>query len=78
MKHLTDFWDWVDARGIKRSVVLGVAIYQTWLVTIWAMDFASNSLRPGGDIAMIIGAVSLPCSTFAGFVFRAYLESKPL
>lgn len=73
---ITAFWDWLDNRGIIRRIVLAVAIYQGWLVTVWAMSFSEVSARPGIDIAAIIAAVSMPVSTFGGFVFKAYLESK--
>lgn len=76
MKYLTEFWDFVDQRGVMRRLVLGIAIYLTWKVTLWGMTYVEGSTRIGSDLAMIIGAVTLPVSTFAGFVFRSYLDSR--
>lgn len=73
---LTRWWDFIDQRGIVRRIVLGVAIWMTWAVTVWAMAFVEHSQRPGIDLAAIIGAVSAPVAAFAGFVFKAYLDSK--
>lgn len=69
-------WVFIDERGIVRRSVLGVAIWMTWRVSVWAMGFAEHSARPGLDVAAIIAAVSAPITLFAGSAFRGYLESR--
>lgn len=70
------WWAFVDERGIVRRAVLGVAIWMTWRVSVWAMGYAETSPRPGVDIAAIIAAVTAPVTLFAGAIFRAYTESR--
>lgn len=70
------WWTFVDERGIVRRAVLGVAIWMTWRVSVWAMGYAADSPRPGVDVAAIIAAVSAPVTLFAGAVFKAYSESR--
>lgn len=76
MKHLEAFWDWVDSRGIVRRIVLAVAIYMTWAVSVWAMQFVAGCTRSGIDMAAIIAAVTAPVTMFGGYVFKAYIESR--
>lgn len=76
MNHLARFWTFIDERGIVRRIVLGIAIWMTWLVSDWAMWFAVGNARNGVEIAAIIGAVTAPIAAFGGYVFKAYLDSK--
>lgn len=73
---ISRWWTFVDERGIVRRTVLGVAIWMTWRVSVWAMGYAETSPRPGVDIAAIIAAVTAPVTLFAGAIFRAYTESR--
>ena len=73
---LTQFWDWIDTRGVVRRIVLAVAIYMTWGVSAWAMAYVEGSARPGADLALIIGAVTAPVTVFGGYVFKAYIDSR--
>lgn len=73
---LAKFWDWLDNRGVIRRIVLGTAIWMTWEVTHWAMAFAEHSQRAGGDLAVVIAAVSAPATALGGYVFKAYLDSR--
>ena len=74
---MTRFWDFVDERGIVRRIVLGVAIWMTWRVSLWATAFAVTSDKPGLEVAAIIAAATAPVTLFAGAVFKAYVESRP-
>jgi hypothetical protein len=74
---LTRAWDWIDKRGIIRRVVLGLAIWMTWKVSVWGMHYASITTLPGLDAAAVIAAVTAPITLFAGAVFKAYVESRP-
>lgn len=71
------FWDFLDRRGVIQIAVLGVAIWMTWRVSIWAMGYAEESERPGIDIAAVIAAVTGPVTVFGGFIFKAYVDSLP-
>lgn len=73
---MTKFWDWIDTRGIVRRVVLGVAVWMTWRVSVWAMGYAEASDKPGVEVAAIIAAATAPVTLFAGSVFKAYVESR--
>ena len=73
---LTRLWDWIDTRGVVRRIVLAVAIYMTWRVSVWAMAYVEGSTRPGADLALIIGAVTAPVTVFGGYVFKAYIDSR--
>ncbi len=59
-----------------RTIVLGTAIWMTWLVSEWAMWFATGNSRNGVEIAAIIAAVTAPICAFGGYVFKAYNDSK--
>ena len=74
---VVSFWDWIDKRGIVRRLVLAVAIWMTWRVSVWAMGFAAVADQPGVEVAAIIAAVTAPVTLFAGSVFKAYVESRP-
>ncbi len=73
---LAAFWDFVDNRGIIRRVILGVAIYMTWRVSVWSMGYAEQSAEDGVQIAAILVAVQAPVTLFAGMVFKAYIEGR--
>lgn len=70
------WWDFVDQRGVIRRIVLGIAIWMTWRVSMWAMIYAETSTRPGLDIAAIIAAVTGPVTIFGGYAFKAYIVSR--
>ena len=52
----------LDEGGWVRRAYLVVATLMLWRVTDWAMAFAQSSKLTGGDIGIIIGAVSVPAS----------------
>lgn len=52
--------------------VLGLTAY----AYRWGFDFATLSPRPGGDIAMILGAILGPLTTLQGFIFKFYSEAR--
>ena len=70
------FWNWIDTRQVVRRCILAIAIFQTWEVTQWAMNFAMTTQRTGLDVAAMIGAVTGPITVFTGYVFRAYIDAK--
>jgi hypothetical protein len=60
-----------------RTIVLSIAIWMTWAVSEWGMWFATGNSRNGVEIAAIIGAVTAPVCAFGGYIFKAFVESKP-
>lgn len=57
----------------------GTMVWMMWLTTyviLWATGFATTSLRPGAEIAMMIGALLAPIATLQGFVFKFYNEAR--
>lgn len=80
MKLLTRFWDFVDTRGVIRRLVLGVSVYMLWVTGEHSFVYAMISLDAGkadAGIAAVIAAFGVPASTLAGYVFKAYLDSRP-
>jgi hypothetical protein len=76
---LTQLWDFVDTRGVIRRIVLGVAIWMTFWVTVKMVDFAFMALtldRLSANVPLIIGAVTAPVVALGGYVFKAYLDSR--
>lgn len=77
---ITRFFAWLetrlDAGGWVRRAYLVVATGMTWRFVEWAMVFAEKSVRPGGDVAMIIGAIGVPLSAITAFAFQNYLTSR--
>ncbi len=69
-------WDWIDSRGIVRRIVLGIAMWMTWRVSVWGMAYANSSTLPGVEQAAVIAAVTAPITRFAGAVFKAYLDAR--
>lgn len=79
MKAINALFDWVEYRleqGWMRRAYLAIATLMLWKVTEWAMIFAQTSKLSGSDIALIIGAASVPASAVAKFAFDAYLDSR--
>jgi hypothetical protein len=75
----TKFWDFVDNRGVIRRIVLGIAIWFTWLAGNYAFMYAMEALAKGkadAGIAAVIAAFTMPATALAGYVFKAYLDSK--
>jgi hypothetical protein len=76
----TQFWDFVDSRGVIRRIVLGLAIYMLWVQGQWANEYASEALVLGKSdvgIAAIMAAITAPATMLVGFIFKNYLESRP-
>ncbi len=79
MNFLARFWDFIDKRGVIRRIVLGVTIWMLYDAGRWAGGYASHALELGKtDVSLgaIIAAVTTPATLLAGYVFKAYLESR--
>ncbi len=76
---LTQFWDFLDTRGVIRRVVLGISIYMLWIQAEWAHEYALTALAYGksdAGVAAILAALSAPATLLVGYVFKNYLDSR--
>lgn len=76
---LTRVWDWIDTRGVIRRLVLGITIWMLWREGAWAYDYALRALSAGKadmGVAAIMAAITAPATLLAGYVFKAYLQSR--
>lgn len=74
---VTRIWDWIDQRDIdKHAVSMGV-FYGTIKLTEWSMVFAAaNAARPGGEVAMIIAAVTAPYMALQAAAIKFYFDAR--
>lgn len=76
---LTRWWDFVDSRGVIRRLVLAVSLWMLWDVSKWGMDYADRALVLGktdASIGLVMAAAGGPATLLAGYVFKAYLDSR--
>ena len=71
--------EWIDRRHFVsiRAMTLGITIWMTWRVTIWAFEYARMALAAdasGIDTAAVIGAITVPFAALQGFAFRTYMS----
>lgn len=66
----------VNENKVIRRASLAVMLTMTVLIFKWATIFASESQKPGIEIAAIIAAILAPLSTLQGFVFKFYNDSR--
>ena len=70
---VTKFWDWIDDRNIDQHAVSLFVLYGTWVVTRWAMAFASEHPGMSGiEMAAVIGAVVAPYMALQAAVIKWY------
>lgn len=72
---------WMDRRNFVsvRTAVLGVTVWMTWKVTVWAIAFSNLWLLSGKDgveTGLVIAAVTAPFTALQVFAFRHYIESR--
>ena len=79
--NLEAFTTWEEKIGLRRSVVLFVTLWMTWISFEWAAAFAyvvvvkaDNNLMLAA--AALIAAVTAPVTYLQVAVFKAYIESK--
>jgi hypothetical protein len=76
----TQFWDFIDQRGVIRRAVLGISIWMLWVQAEWAHEYSLTALALGksdAGVAAILAALSAPATLLVGYVFKNYLESRP-
>lgn len=75
----TQFWDFIDQRGVIRRAVLGVSIWMLWVQAEWAHEYSLTALALGksdAGVAAILAALSAPATLLVGYVFKNYIESR--
>lgn len=77
---MTQFWDFIDTRGVIRRGVLGVIIWMNWVVGEHAYAYALTALAVGktdAGVGAVIAAFTAPAALLAGYVFKTYAETRP-
>lgn len=74
------FLAWCDRRNFisVRSIVLGITIWMTWRVTVWAISFSNLWLladKDGLQTAAVVAAITAPFAALQGFAFKFYVDS---
>jgi len=76
---ITQWWDFVDQRGVVRRLVLGVSLWMLWDVSKWGMAYADKALAAGSTdaaLAAVMAAAGGPATLLVGYVFRVYIDSR--
>jgi hypothetical protein len=76
----TQFWDFIDQRGVIRRAVLGVSIWMLCVQANWAYEYSLAALALGKadvGVAAIVTALSAPATLLVVSVFKNYVESRP-
>lgn len=81
MGWVNAFFVWIEQRleigyWFRRIYVIAATVL-VWMVTAWAMRYAeANAMRPGIDVAAVIGAVSAVPGAVVAFAFQQYMSNK--
>lgn len=76
---LTQFWDFIDTRGVIRRAVLAVIIWMNWVAGEHAYEYALTALAVGktdAGVGAVIAAFTAPAALLAGYVFKTYAEAR--
>lgn len=74
---LTRAWDWVDDRDIDKHTVSLLILTGTYVVTNWAMGYASAETdKSGVEVAAVIAAVSAPYMALQAAALKFYFEAR--
>lgn len=78
---ITRAFMWVEARLDEgkwfRRIYVVAATALVWSVTLWSMRYAEmNAIRPGIDVAAVIGAVSAVPGAVVAFAFQQYMQQR--
>lgn len=76
MNKLNAFMDFVDSRAVIRRIAFFVMLWITIKTSLWTIEFAWYSSRPGLEIAAIIAAVWTPLSALQGSIFAFYDKGR--
>lgn len=74
---LTRAWDWIDERDIDKHAVSLFILGGTYIVTTWAMGYASRETEMTGmEVAAVIAAVSAPYMALQAAAIKFYFEAR--
>lgn len=64
--------------GIRRTLMVGWAMWMTWQVTVMSIAYAERMTDAASiaACAAVIGAIQVPVTTLAGIVCRDYFRDK--
>ena len=68
--------EWLKKYRIRSSSILLFSTWMLYRVAEWGMLFASESGRPGLEVAAILAAVQVPATYYAGQAFKIFQETK--
>lgn len=68
--------DWIENKQLIRRLVLLWSIAMTTSIIVWALDFAQHSVRPGSDVAAILGVILGPLSLLQGWALSMYNAAR--
>ena len=76
---IDDFIKWFNSRNFigVHSFTLYVTLWMTYEAFDWAAKFAFATDKQGAEVALIIGAVTLPITALQGYIFKVYADSRP-
>jgi hypothetical protein len=64
--------DFIDRRHVVRRVIIGIFVWQTVDAYLWAKTFAYHVGTSGAELALVIGAVTVPVTILSGALFKFY------
>jgi hypothetical protein len=70
------FWDWVDNRYIIRRALLVATFALTVHAYFWAIRFAETTDKDGGELGLVIAAVTAPISLLMGTIAKIYSDGR--
>lgn len=77
---MSGFLAWCDKRNFisVRTTVLGVTVWMTWRITVWAIAFSNLWLladKDGLQTAAVVAAITAPFAALQAFAFKLYVDS---
>lgn len=69
-------FDLIDKRQIVRRGIMLIVLYQAIDVYLWAKNYALLPGKNGGEVGLVIAALTVPISILQGFLFKLYGEGR--
>lgn len=71
-----DLATWIKRHNILSLITNASALLMLNRVSEWGMAYANSSTKSGTEIALVIAAVGVPATSFAGWVYKTYKENS--
>ena len=71
-----DFTAWMKRHNVLSLITNASALLMLNRVSEWGMAYANSSTKSGAEIALVIAAVGVPATSFAGWVYKTYKENS--